>query len=201
MSTHQNKNGRPTSSWLIGWRTAVSAVLGAGVVVALCVGSAHAGPPNAGMPAEKAARQQAELNAVKRPDASRKVAAAQARAAAPAVAAPPADAGLTPGIVDQRQGPFSAAEFAVGNMYRAHVGSRWLFVFAGATKAPDGQAQQSAVRVYQMASDGTYSFVGQFVSPVQGGVLSVSAAAATTLSLTSDTGQSVSFDLSALTFG
>jgi hypothetical protein len=52
---------------------------------------------------------------------------------------------LTPGIVDQRQGPFSATQFAVGNLYRAHVGNRWLFVFAGATKAPDGQAQQSAL--------------------------------------------------------
>ena len=187
-----------------GRRLVIAVALGAGIIAAIGAGIAEAGPaaPKPGLTGEKAQRREAEQDAVAKNNLLDKQAAANAhanqQAQAQALAAP--DAGLTAGIVEQRQGPFSAAEFAVGNMYRAKVGDRWLFVFAGATKSPDGTIGESAVRVYQLTAGGSYSRVGQYASPVQGGLLSVTGASGTTVSLATEKGKAVSFDLGKLAF-
>jgi hypothetical protein len=71
------------------------------------------------------------------------------------------------GIVEMRQGPFPATEFAVRNFWQGQVGASWLLVYAGAKRNSDGLADQAAVRVYDETPDLHMTLVGTF--PVNNG--------------------------------
>jgi hypothetical protein len=214
MSAYRNskaravRDGRPGSRRAIGLGV-LGVLLGIGIIAAVSATTAQASSPNTGLPADKAARQQVAIDSARNktghlPSKSevRSQAQAQAMANAAAVDADPAGAtaGLTPGIVEQRQGPFSAAEFSVTNMYRAPVGARWLFAFAGATRDENGQPAQGAMRVYQLTASGAYTFVGLYPAPSGTGALRVSAGAGTVLTLATDSGRSLTFDLDGLSY-
>jgi hypothetical protein len=204
--TRAPRGGRPDSRRAIGLGV-IGVLLGIGIIAAVSSTTAQAGSPYAGLPADKAARQQAAIDSARNksghiPSKAEARSQAQAMANAAAADADPAGAtaGLTPGIVDQRQGPFSAAEFAVTNMYRAPVGARWLFAFAGATRDESGQPAQGALRVYQMTASGAYTFVGLYPAPSGTGALRVSAGRGAVLTLATDSGQSLTFDLDSLSY-
>lgn len=179
------------------------ATVAAGLIIAAMVGSpAQAGRDGSGLPPAKAAIQQKQLNALRAAPAKPKPAttAAMAPQAKTTVQRPAYDQGLTPGIVDQRQGPFPAIQFATSNMYRAKVNGRWLFVFAGATRTPDGALATTAVRVYQLTPDGAYTAVGDIVAPVQDGQLTVTGASGTAVALHTAHGTALTVDLLTLSF-
>jgi len=173
---------------------AAGAVAGLGVAVAAGIGAANAGPTAApGLPPAKSARLEQEQRQIRHLPAGRKTSPSGLTAATTASAF----AGLTPGIVDRHQGPFPAALFTVGNMYRLPIGDHWDFAFAGSDPARNGR---SAVRVYQMAADGTYTSVGEYLSPIQAGTLSVTGGSGTTLTLKAGA-RTETFDVATLTFG
>jgi hypothetical protein len=179
------------------------ATVAAGLITVAMVGSpAQAGRDSSGLPPAKAALQQKQLNALRAAPAKPKPAttAGLAPQAKAAVQRPAYDDGLTPGIVDRRQGPFPAIQFATSNMYRAKGNGRWLFVFAGATRTPEGALGTTAVRVYQLTPDGSYTAVGEITAPVQDGQLTVTGANGTAVTLRTAHGTALTLDLLTLTF-
>jgi hypothetical protein len=189
---------------------AAGAVVGATVAVVMVLGGAQAqaqGPgQNVAMPADKAARVNAERlpangkakaktkATATMPSAQEGLAAPQAVGAGRAPATPP-----SAGIVNLPQGPFPASVFACRNMYRVPVGGGWIYVFAGATVAGDG-GQQAAVRVYQQPDGGAYGLVGVFPAPITSGALTVISASGSALTLRSDGNETVTFDFTKLQY-
>lgn len=139
---------------------------------------------------------------------------AAARAHAPHVAktnhGPPPQAKpppRVPGIVNTgiNAGPFSPAEFKVRNMWNGPIRGLWYLVYAGAQLNPDtGAVVAGGIRIYALpidpnASDQSLTFVGSWAAPTTQS-LRISKAAASTLTLTTDSGQTFTFDLSKKTF-
>ncbi len=151
-----------------------------------------------GMPSAKAARVQAEINNANSAPKAAKAGVAQAGAKAAGATTPQTDT-FAAGIVDVKQGPFSVSEFVCRNMYRAHVGGRWLFVFAGESTGALSQPQ-SAVRVYAIPDGGVYGYVGAYSAPTNVGALHVASVKGTTLTLVSDSGTTTTFDLTTLQY-
>jgi hypothetical protein len=100
------------------------------------------------------------------------------------------------GIVAARQGPFPRASFDVRNVWQGPVGSTWLVVYAGAVPtSPGATASQGAVRVYQEGSDLHLTLIGTYPAAAGVGPLTITGKAGTTLSLRSDSGATLSVDL------
>jgi hypothetical protein len=218
MSTYRNSKAdhqrRGRRSRAIGLGIA-GALLGIGIIATVSATSAQAGPAHSWLPADKAALQQAADDSARNktghvPSKADAKAQGQAvlhqatadKAAAGGNPAAPGGpfAGLTAGIVDQRQGPFPASLFASNNMYRAQVGARWLFAFAGAPRDENGQQLGGALRVYQLTADGNYSLVGVYPAPAGTGALRVSSGTGPVLTLASDSDRSLTFDLASLSY-
>jgi hypothetical protein len=180
--------------WLVGVVTLV--VAGAAMTVA-----SHA----AGIyPADKAARVQAEQaqraaqQANPRPKPSEQAGRAVAAAAEPAP--PTRQAGIDN---DMHQGPFPASSFIVHDFYQGPAQGTWLLVYAGATRdLATGATQQGALQLYaEPQVGGPLTPVGTFTAPTGASPLRIVAAAGTRLTIRSDAGQQLTFDLSTYQYG
>lgn len=95
------------------------------------------------------------------------------------------------------QVPFESSEFSANSLYRGWVGSQWVNVYAGeawtnsATKQGNG-----ALRVY----DNHMRLIGVYTAPGATKWLKIQHANGTVLSLTSDNGAALTFDLASNTF-
>jgi hypothetical protein len=99
------------------------------------------------------------------------------------------------GIIEMRQGPFPATEFAVRNVWQGPIGSAWLLVYAGAKRGPGGGADQAAVRVYSETPDLHMTLVGTFPVANQVGSVRIAGANGHRIELQTDNGSRVAFDL------
>ncbi|HEU5345064.1 MAG TPA: zf-HC2 domain-containing protein [Ktedonobacterales bacterium] len=95
------------------------------------------------------------------------------------------------------QGPFASDEFSSTTLYRGWVGSTWVNVYAGEawTNAAAKQGQ-GALRVY----DSQMKLIGVYTAPGATKWLKINGAHGSVLSLTSDTGAALTFDLTTNTF-
>ncbi len=196
---NSSRHRRLSLAWI--GATGVATILAVSAVGVASAGSARS---DQHLPPAKAARLQTELDRLATmPKASKAEVAARLKAQAPgdAAAGRAADAaGLSPGIVATQQGPFAATEFTVRNMYRAPVQGVWLFVFAGGARDEAGTITQGGLRIYQRSASGEYGPVGTFASPAGGGALVVRSASGSVLTLATDSGQIVLFDLGTLKY-
>lgn len=96
------------------------------------------------------------------------------------------------------QGPFTADQFSATTLYRGWVGSRWVNVYAGEawTNAAAKQGK-GALRVY----DSQMRLTGVYTAPGATKWLKIKSAQGSALSLTTNTGATLTFDLATNTFG
>lgn len=97
------------------------------------------------------------------------------------------------------QGPFSVTEFTVRDSWQGPVGADWVLVYAGATTGIAGPAGQGALRLYSEPTDayGAYHLVplGTYQAPAGDAALTVAGANGSVLSLRTDSGSTLSFNL------
>jgi len=105
---------------------------------------------------------------------------------------------------DMHQGPFPATEFTVRNFWQGPVGPAWMLVYAGATRDAAGTTVQGSLRLYNEPIDanGDYHLVpiGTYAAPNGAGALTMTAATGDVLSLRTDGGSTLSFNLQTLQF-
>ena len=105
---------------------------------------------------------------------------------------------------DMHQGPFSAAEFTVRNVWQGPVGTAWVLVYAGAAWDAAGGTVRGALRLYNEPVDayGDYHLVsiGTYAAPTGAGALTVTAATGDVLALRTDGGSTLSFNLQTLQY-
>ncbi|HZC06923.1 MAG TPA: zf-HC2 domain-containing protein [Ktedonobacterales bacterium] len=101
-------------------------------------------------------------------------------------------AGLTPGIfANPDHVPFSSSEFSANSLYRGWVGSSWVYVYAGTAQT------HGAVRVY----DTHMKLVGVFTAPGSMKSVKITSVHGDILTLVSDTGATLTFDMTSDAFG
>ncbi len=118
---------------------------------------------------------------------------------AASLGAPSATATLAPGIyANPEHVPFSSSAFSANSVYRGWVGSSWVYVYAGAAHA-NGSATQSggAVRVY----DKNLTLVGVFTAPGATQWVRITSVQGDILTLVTNTGATLTFDMTSDTFG
>lgn len=181
------------------WKRPVVAILIAcSLVVAIGAGVALAsGNPFAKYPPAKAAILQREQNAVA-------TAQAQPRApknpnyVAPAASTPhPTEtAGITNG---QNAGPFSACELLVQNTWQGPVNGRWEVVYAGATHHDLAACNdpQGALVIFDRS---TAAQIGWYTAPAGAKSLAITSVNDEVMTLRTDTGATLTFNLATNTF-
>ena len=112
--------------------------------------------------------------------------------------APAPTATLPSGVFDHpSQVPFSSSEFSSNTLYRGWVGSQWVNVYAGEAWTNSSTQQGSgALRIY----DAHMRLIGVYTAPGATKWLKIEHAQGTVLTLTSDTGAALTFDLATNTF-
>ncbi len=106
---------------------------------------------------------------------------------------------LTPGIVALPvHAPFSAAEFSATTLYQGRVGSQWVYVYAGEAWT-DAAAHQGAgaLRIY----DSHQTLLGVYTAPGATSSLTITSVHGAVVSLTTNTGATLTFSLATDTFG
>jgi hypothetical protein len=173
--------------WLIGVATVVVAS------AAMTVASHAAGI----YPEDKAARVQAEQAQRAAQQANPRPKPSEQAGRAAAAAANPAPPTRQAGIDDMHQGPFPASSFIVHDFYQGPAQGTWLLVYAGATRdLATGATQRGALQLYaEPQVGGPLTPVGTFAAPTGASPLRVVAAAGTRLTLRTDAGQQLTFDL------
>lgn len=170
-------------------------LVGAIGVTAAMASAATTGPA---MPAPKASLVQAEVDQAKAAPIASKPSEDDGRALDNSNPLPTDDP-LTVGVVATHDGPFSPAEFTCTSVYTVHLGTQWLFLFAGSEK--DGNdTGVPAVRVYTQPDSGAYALVDVYPAPIKAGTLQVTSANGATVNLTSDDGETAVFDLNTLQY-
>jgi hypothetical protein len=106
---------------------------------------------------------------------------------------------LTSGIVAHPSHvPFSTTEFSSTTLYRGQVGSRWEFVYAGEAWSNAAAKQGSgALRIY----DSHQTLLGVFTAPGATQSLTISGVHGEIVTLASDSGAMLTFNLATDTFG
>lgn len=107
----------------------------------------------------------------------------------------------TPGISSLHQAPFAAADFAVQNSYSAKIKGRWYVAYAGTIGGDRADSGQGGVRVMS-ADPGANTDMQDLGTFAQAGTtsLKVTASTGTVITLVSNTGATVTFDLSTLSY-
>lgn len=130
------------------------------------------------------------------------------RTAQPPVPPAPMPTSVAPretGIVPTNSGPFSPLDFKVSNSYVQSLGSQWLTVYAGASRASDGSLVSGGIRVYvdpiDPSSAAPTTYVGQFLSSLGPTELTIVSAADPILTLRDGQNHTVTFNLSTHQFG
>jgi hypothetical protein len=174
----------------IGIITATVVAIGSFVAVGLATASTAASVDT------KSARQAYELNAAAQHGTAPKHKVGPVGSTTEAKSGPDT---YTAGIIDMHQGPFSPSLFTVRNIYRGHVGNRWLFVFAGTSNNVDG-THTAGLQIFAQPDGGSYTRVGTFNAPANNGALKVTSVKGSVLTLTADNGATVTFNLASLSY-
>ena len=103
------------------------------------------------------------------------------------------------GISSLRQAPFAPVDFSVQNSYSALIRGRWYIAYAGTTGGDEANAGQGAIRVMSAGPGANTDLkdLGTFASPGTAS-LKITSHTGTAITLATDTGSSVTFDLSTL---
>jgi hypothetical protein len=99
------------------------------------------------------------------------------------------------GIVEMRQGPFPATDFAVKNLWRGQVGTSWLLVYAGTERGRAGAPDRAAIRVFAETPDLHTTLIGTFPVKNEAQAVRVARASGNIVELQTEGGSKVSFDL------
>jgi hypothetical protein len=152
------------------------------------------------------------------PPAKQRVLDQQAAARASARVVPHVDLGppppstlpaRVPGIVSTglNEGPFPPGEFTVSNVWTGPFAGVWYLVYAGEALNPStGDPVGGGIRIYSLpidpnAADQSLRFVGAFAAPGSPGKLTIATASGNVLTLSTDSGSTLRFDLATNTFG
>lgn len=173
-------------------------VLGAGGAVAYAASTGHSGWPSA-----KAARLTAQQAAVAK---AQEHPFPKSDVGDPPHAVQPAPTAPLTGIVASHQAPFSASWFSVENAWTGRVNGQYYTVYAGQKLYPGtGGTPEAGVVVY---SDPANVFggsqpheVGLYLSATGTSPLRIVSVHGALLSLVSSSGRSMTFNVSAKTFG
>ena len=105
----------------------------------------------------------------------------------------------TPGIVaNPSHTPFAASDFSATNLYQGYVNSQWVYIYAGeAWTNAAAQQGQGALRIY----DSHMALVGSYDAPGGAQSLRITGAQGGVLTLTTNTGATLTFNLATHTFG
>jgi len=87
--------------------------------------------------------------------------------------------------------PFAASEFSANTLYQGPVGASWVYVYAGA------QQGRGALRMY----DSHQTLLGVYTTPSATQWVKIRGAQGNVLTLESDTGATLTFNLATRTFG
>jgi hypothetical protein len=189
---------------------AIAVLAAAGAISAGALGSTGSAAPTSiqstsDLAARKAAADQAEASRVAalprlvKPDAS------QALSSVMAAASREPDPPVPTEVLDTRQGPFAASSFDVQNRDQGPVNHAFFIVFAGATRNQDSTIGQAAVRVLKSANSSDplktdLVMVGDFIAPVSAQPLRATGIQGSVISLVSNDGTGLTFDLTTLSF-
>ena len=178
------------------------AALGTGVAVGTNLTVGTRGRDLSAYPASK----QAALKAI-----DQEVAAARAKQAAqpetpPAPPAPNVQPPRATGVIQTRQGPFSAAEFDVNSEWQGPDASKWLLLFAGSDRDPSGALSGvGSVRAYWLPLDPNLpddlQFVGEYAATGSTGPLKVQSERGGVVTLVDTKGITFDFNTRSKTFG
>lgn len=98
----------------------------------------------------------------------------------------------TPGVtMNPSHVPFSASEFSANSEYQGSVGANWVYVYAGA------QQGHGALRVY----DSHQTLLGVYTAPGASQWLKIHGVQGNVVTLDTDTGATLTFNLATRTFG
>ncbi|HEX8996334.1 MAG TPA: zf-HC2 domain-containing protein [Ktedonobacterales bacterium] len=95
------------------------------------------------------------------------------------------------------QTPFASDTFSATTLYQGQVGSHWEYVYAGESWTSYATHQgQAALRIY----NGSKQLIGVYVAPVAAQSLKIDSAHGAELTLTADTGATLTFNLATGSF-
>lgn len=126
----------------------------------------------------------------------------QTPAPAPGAAQPSVADNRVPGISSLRQAPFAPVDFAVQNSYSAKIKGRWYVAYAGTIGGEGADRGLGGIRILTADPGANTDLrdLGTFAASGTTG-LKVTSHSGTTITLVSDTGDRLTFDLATLTFG
>ena len=156
----------------------------------------------AGMPAAKASLyQQGVARAFPAKPAAKPVQASAHPVAAPGVPVVVGQDSRITGIAEMRQAPFPSADFAVQNSYSGPVHGRWYVAYAGTVGGAGATARQGGLRIMSADAEANthIATVGTFPAPGTES-LKVIAYSGSQITLLTDTGATLKFDLSTLSY-
>ncbi|HEX8731263.1 MAG TPA: hypothetical protein VF725_04295 [Ktedonobacterales bacterium] len=184
-------------------RTVAAAAIVGGLLIVIGSGAVLAnGNPFAKYPPAKAAILQREQNAIA-------TAQANAHATKPTHYTPPPSApAATPvtGIEGLHQGPFPACQFSVNNFWQGPVNGQWELVYAGTKNSNIATCSngQGALAIYSEEmgryGDGPVTTIGTFTVPTSATSLTITGVNGGDMSVRTNTGATLTFDLHTNTF-
>ncbi len=169
-------------------------VIGSGVVLA-------SGNPFAKYPPAKAAILQREQNAIA-------TAQAHTHTKPTNFTPPPSAPAATPvaGIADLHEGPFPACQFSVNNFWQGPVNGQWELVYAGTQNSNMATCSggRGALAIYSEEmgkyGDGPITTIGTFTVPTNATSLTITAVNGNDMTVRTNTGASLTFDMRTNTF-
>jgi hypothetical protein len=103
------------------------------------------------------------------------------------------------GIVNMQQGPFLSSVFTVRNFWQGPVGSDWVLAYAGAKPSADSTASQGGIVLYTETVNQAGGFdmhpLGTFLAPAGSPALTITAVQGNLLTVRSEAGRTLSFNL------
>jgi len=190
------------------WRmqARVLAVLISGTVVLVGAGIASAAPSSHGpsvpanFPKDKAALMQGQLDEAANRKVPKKPTVDEGRAMAAAGAGQVETFARTVGITEgMAQSPFPHSQFQVSNFYHGPAGGLWMLVYAGTALDASG-ATQGSLRVLSESDTGSITPIGAYDAPKPCTTLRITGYSGTILTLVTESGAKIAFDIAKLTY-
>jgi hypothetical protein len=103
------------------------------------------------------------------------------------------------GIFNVQQGPFLSSIFTVRNSWQGPIGSNWVLAYAGAKPNADGTVDQGGIALYTETANAAGGFdlhpLGTFLAPSDNPTLTITAVQDNLITVRSENGHTLTFNL------
>jgi hypothetical protein len=98
-----------------------------------------------------------------------------------------------------QQGPFLSSIFTVRNSWQGPIGSNWVLAYAGAKPNADGTVDQGGIALYTETANAAGGFdlhpLGTFLAPSDNPALTITAVQGNLITVRSENGHTLTFNL------